>query len=107
MVYRMDLTYDEIVNILDVEYIAGSNIGQTIPTGIYENSDINMMIKSLLPNKVRAFFTINDIRLRSNITTNKTISFIKKSSFYTILGIFSISFGTFRSYQRFRSIDTC
>ena len=34
MVYRMELTYDEIVDILDAEYIAGSNIGYTLPPGV-------------------------------------------------------------------------
>ena len=32
----MELTYDEIVDILDVKYIAGSTIGYTIPPGICE-----------------------------------------------------------------------
>ena len=43
MVYRLQLTYDEIVDILNVKYIAGSTKGQTIPPGLYENTDINSM----------------------------------------------------------------
>ena len=31
MVYRLLLTYDEIIDILDVKYISGSTIGYTIP----------------------------------------------------------------------------
>ena len=33
--YRMELTYYEIVDILDVEYISGSTIGYTLPEGFY------------------------------------------------------------------------
>ena len=36
LVYRMQLIYDEIVEILDIKYIAGSTIGYTMPPGIYE-----------------------------------------------------------------------
>ena len=49
MVYRMELTYDEIVDSLDVKYIAGSTVGYTLPLDIYETGDLNLMIKSLLP----------------------------------------------------------
>ena len=31
MVYRLHLTYDEIIDILDVKYIAGSTIAYTLP----------------------------------------------------------------------------
>ena len=48
MVYRMELIFDEIVDILDVKYIAASTIGYTKPPRTYEISDINLMIKSLL-----------------------------------------------------------
>ena len=86
----MELTYVEIVNILDVKYIAGSTTGYTLPPGIYEITGINMMLKSLLPNEVKVNITIDDFRLKSNLTTNKTIRFTKKffflynTRFYTI-----------------------
>ena len=82
----MDLTNDEVLNVLDVKYIAGSTNGYEIPVGIYEISHNNLMLKSLLPNKPKVNFTIDDIRLRPNLTTNKTIKFTEKSFFYTILG---------------------
>ena len=53
MVYRMEFNYDEIVDILDVNYTAGSTIGCTVPPEIYEISHINLIIKSSLPNKVK------------------------------------------------------
>ena len=45
-----------------------------------------LRLKSLLPNEVKVEITINDIRLKSNITTNKTIKFTKISFNYIILG---------------------
>ena len=44
------------------------------------------MFKSLLPDEIKVNVTIDDIRLRSNLTTNKTIRFNEKTFFYTILG---------------------
>ena len=53
MVFRMGLTYDEIVDTLDIKYIVGSANRYTLPPGIYEISDLNSMPKSLLPNEVK------------------------------------------------------
>ena len=50
MVYRLELTYDERVSILDVIYIAGSTNGYILVPGIYKITDITLMVKSLLPN---------------------------------------------------------
>ena len=36
MVLRIQLTYDEIVAVLDVKSMAGSTKGYTLPPGIYE-----------------------------------------------------------------------
>ena len=41
MVFRMELTYNEILDILDVKYIPASTVGYTRPSGLYEISDIN------------------------------------------------------------------
>ena len=71
MVHRMPITYDETVDKLDIKYIAGSTIGYTLRPELYEISDLNLMIESLLPNKVRVNITIDDIRLRSNLTADK------------------------------------
>ena len=54
--------------------------------GIYEITDINLKLKSLLPNKVKLKFTIGDIRLKSNLSSHKSKSFGKNSFFYTISG---------------------
>ena len=43
------------------------------------------MFKSLLPKEVEVNITIDDVRLKSNLSSNKTIRFTKKSFFYVIL----------------------
>ena len=64
MVYRMKLTYDEILEFLNVKYEIRSTIGYPLPPGVYEITDINWIIKPLLPNKVKVIITIDDIRLK-------------------------------------------
>ena len=86
MVYRLHLTYDEIVVIFYVKYIAGSNIGYILPPGLKEIIDIILTLKTFLPRDVKIKITIDNIRLKSNLTTNKTTRFTKKSFFYPILG---------------------
>ena len=86
MVFRMELTYSEIEKIIDLKYIATSTIGYTLQPVIYESSDINLMVKNLLPDEVKVIITIDDIRLKSSLTNNKTISFTEKPFFYTIIG---------------------
>ena len=44
------------------------------------------MLKNLLPKEVKVNITIDDIRLKSNLNTNKLIRFTKRSFLYTILG---------------------
>ena len=46
MVYRTELTHEELVKNLVIKYISGSTIGYTLPPGIYKISDNNSMIKS-------------------------------------------------------------
>ena len=46
MVYRLELTYNEIIDILDIKYIPTSTKGYSLPCGIYEIRDIDFMIQS-------------------------------------------------------------
>ena len=68
-------------NKLDVKNIAGSTIGYTLPPGVYDITDIKLIIKSLLPGKVKLYTTIYDIRIKSYLNKNKTIRFAEKSFF--------------------------
>ena len=70
MLYRLELTYYEILDVLDVKYIAVSTSGYTIPPGFYTIIDSNLRTKSSLTNKEKVKFTVDDMRRRSNLTTN-------------------------------------
>ena len=86
MVYRFQLTYDEIMDILDLKYIPAKRTGYSLNPGTNEVIDLNNTLKYILPNNVKVKITINDIRLKSNSKTNQSLLFTKKSFFYTILG---------------------
>ena len=86
LVNRMQLTYNEIIDLLDLEYIPAKRTGYTLNPGIYEVVDLNNTLKYILPDNVKVTITIDDIRLKSNLKINQTLIFTKKSFFYTILG---------------------
>ena len=86
LVYRMKLTHGEFMDVLHIKYTSATSIGYTLPRGICETSVINLKLKSLLPDEVELIFTKDAIRLKSNLTTDKTKRFFKKSIFYTTLG---------------------
>ena len=86
LVYRMRLSYDEIMDILDLNYIPTKRTGYSLDQGIYEIIDINNTLKHILPDNVKVNITIDDIRLKSNLKINQTLIFTERSFFYTILG---------------------
>ena len=86
MVYRFQLTYDEIMDILDLKYIPTKRTGYSLNPGIYEVVDLNNTLKYILPDNVKVNVTIDDIRIKSNLKTNQTLLITNKSFFYTILG---------------------
>ena len=86
LVYRMRLSYDEIIDILDLQYIPTKRTGYSLNPGIYEVVDLNNTLNYILPNNVNVNITIDDIRLKSNLQINQTLIFTEKSFFYTILG---------------------
>ena len=82
--YKMRLSYDEIMDILDLKYIPTKRTGYSLHMGIYEIIDLNNILKQILPDNVKVNITIDDIRLKSNLKINQTLIFNKKSFFYTI-----------------------
>ena len=86
LVYRMRLSHDEIMDILDLKYIPTKRTGYSLNPGIYEVIDLNNALKYILPDNVKINIAIDDIRLKSNLKTNQTLIFTEKSFFYTILG---------------------
>ena len=96
MVYRFQLTYDEIVNILDLKYISAKRAGYSPIPGIYEVVDSNNTLKYILPDNVKVNITIDDIRLKSNLKNNQTLIFTKKIFFLYNFRFYSIAFLSFR-----------
>ena len=86
LVYRMQLTYNEIIDVLNLEYTPTKRIGYSLNPGIYEIIDLNNTLKYILPDNVKVTITIDDVRLKSNLKINQTLIFTNKSFFYTILG---------------------
>ena len=86
LVYRMRLSYEEIMNILDLKYVPTKRTGYSLNPGIYEVIDLNNTLKHILPDNVKVDITIDDIRLQSNLKINQTLIFTERSFFYTILG---------------------
>ena len=86
LVFRMRLSYDEIMNILDLKYIPTKRTSYSLNPGFYEIVDLNNTLKYILPDNVKVSVTIDDIKLKSNLKINQTLIFTEKSFFYTILG---------------------
>ena len=86
LVYRMQLTYEEIIDVLDLRHIPTKRTRYSLNPGIYEVVDLNNTLKYILPDNVKMSITIDDVRLNSNFKINQTLLFTKKSFFHTILG---------------------
>ena len=69
-----------------MKYIGALIAGYKLPPGIYEISDSNSMLKSLLPDDVKVNIKTDDISLKSYLTDNNTIRFTNKLFLYTIIG---------------------
>ena len=65
LVYRFQLTYDEIIDTLDLKYIPTERTGYSLNLGVYEITDINETLEYILPENVKVSITIDDIRLKS------------------------------------------
>ena len=60
LVYRMQLTYDEIINILDLKYISTKRMGYSIEPNIYNVVDLNKTLKNILPNNIKINVSIDE-----------------------------------------------
>ena len=100
----MRLSYNEIINILDLKYIPTKRIGYSLNPGIYEVVDSNNSLKYILPDTVKVNIRIDDIRLKSNLKNNQTLIFTNKSFFYTILGFTQSHQGPLNDIEGFYQI---
>ena len=101
----MKLTYDEIMDILDLKYIPTKRTGYALTTSIYEIVDLNNILKHILPDNVKVSITIDDIRLKSNLKINQTLIFTEKSFFYTILGFTQSHQGPLNDIEAFYQLS--
>ena len=92
MVFRLQLTYDEIIDILDFKYIPTKRIGYSLKPNIYQISDINNNLKNILPDNVKISVDIDEKKYRTNLKLNQTVIFTKRSFFLYNNGIYSIVF---------------
>ena len=95
IVYRLELIYTGREYMLFTKYIAATSIRLTLPPGIFEISDINSTLKTLLSDEVKENITIDDIRLRSKLTTDKTKR-LSKNSFLQNIRFYSTTLKLFR-----------
>ena len=100
----MQLTYNGIIDILDLKYIPSKSIGYSLSPGIYDVDDLNNILKYILPDNVKLSVTIDDIRLKSNLKVNQTLLFANKSFFYTILGFSQSQQGSLNNIEGFYQI---
>ena len=77
----MRLSYDEIMDILDLNYISTKRTEYSLNPGIYEVIDIYNTLKHILPNNVKVNITIDNIKLKSNLKINQTLIFTENLSF--------------------------
>ena len=82
----MQLTYNEIIDVLDLKYISTKRIGYSIEPNIYNVVDLNKTLKNILPNNVKIDITIDERKYKTDLKVNQTLIFTNKSFFYTILG---------------------
>ena len=86
LVYRFKLTYDEIMDILDLKNIPTKRTGYSIETNIYNVADLNKTLKNILPDNVKINISIDGRKYKTDLEINQTLKFTNKSFFYTISG---------------------
>ena len=86
LVYRMQLTYNEIIDILHLKYVPTKRMGYSIEPNIYNVDDLNKTLKNVLPNNVKINVSIDERKYKTDSKNNQTLIFTNKSFFYTILG---------------------
>ena len=86
LVYRMQLTYDEIINILGLKYIPTKRMGYSIEPNIYNVVVLNKTLKNILPNNIKINVSIDERKYKTDLKINQMLIFTNKSFFYTILG---------------------
>ena len=109
----MALTYSGIADSLDTKYIGAKNTGYTLPPGLHEKSGLNLMVKTWLRSEVKVKITNDDIKIKSNLASYKTMKFIKKKPFFLTISGFTndnqdlwtiFKTATFKRFQHFTEL---
>ena len=67
LIYRMQFIYDEIIKILDLEYIPTKRTGYSLKPSFYEVVDLNNTLNYFLPKNVKVSNFIDDNRIKSKL----------------------------------------
>ena len=86
LVYRMQLTNDDMMDILDLNFIPTRKRCFSLNPGICEVTDLNKTLKYISPDNVKVSITIEDIRRKSNLSNDQTLKFTRISFSYKMLG---------------------
>ena len=104
LVYRFKLTYDEIMDILDLKYIPTKRTGYSMEPNIYNVVDLNKTLKNILPNYIKIDIIIDERKYKTDLRINQTLIFTNKSFFYTILGFTQSHQGPLNDIEGFYQI---
>ena len=74
LVYRFQLSFNEIIDVLEC-ISPTKRIGFSIPPEMYETNDIEFVSKHLFPKWIKVEFSIDNVRLKSNLQIIQTLKF--------------------------------
>ena len=97
MVYRFQLLYDEIIDLLDLKNVPTKRTGYSLNPCIYEVIDLKKTLKFFVLDNVEVSITIDDVRLKSKLK-NKQILIFTEKSFQYIFRYYKITFVSLRRY---------
>ena len=60
----MQLTYNEIMDILDLKFFSSKSVGFPLKPDIYQVSDTNNTLKNILPDNVKISVTIDEKKIK-------------------------------------------
>ena len=81
MVYRLQLTYDEIIEILDLKYVPSKRTSCSLNRDMCKKTEMDSILGHISPNNVKVSITTYDIRIKSSLKGNHTLMFTEKSFF--------------------------
>ena len=87
----MQLTNDEVLEILDLKNIPSQRLDYSSKPGVCEVSNICKTLEHNLPDNAEVSITIDDIRLKSNSSNTQTLIFAKKVFFLYNFRIYSVT----------------